>query len=199
MNDNDNIENEHQHVDHLKASVQEALEIAGEAPEPYRLKAFELAFEALVGGRTSVSRPTPTTHKPTRRPRTTIASLSEPKSEDDEIAAALAAGNDAVERYSFIPQLTDAKMKIFGVLKFANDEFGIDGLTEGQITTILVKKFRVSMGRSTPSTAVLRAEPGELNRQPTGRKTKYSLMTKGEEALRHAIGALSPPARTVVG
>jgi hypothetical protein len=83
-------------------------------------------------------------------------------------------------------------LKSLAVLKLARDEFGIDGLGPGAISSILTKKFRVSGVHRGNISRDLGKSLKYVSRISRGGATVYIITAPGEEALKQAISAPAP-------
>ncbi len=178
-------------------AVREAAAAAEAAPPELRAKAFEMVLAKLLaapdGGGTGVSAEEGSHQKPARKIRRSNGPAGAAASpvEEEELARLTSAPAEFIEKYAFIGQLSDARLKLYAAIRFARDACGIDGLTEGQIRAVLQGKFRENMPRGTVGGKLSTAPMAELNRVPLGRKTKYQLMRAGEAKLAAAIDELS--------
>lgn len=78
--------------------------------------------------------------------------------------------------------------KVYGVLRWARDEFGVEAMTQPEIRAVLTKKFRIGMPSPSLRSVCSRAPITELGRDNVGTGlTQFRLMQAGEAALEAAI------------
>src|SRR5690606_3593944 len=119
----------------LKKAFEEAAEIAKIVPKELQEAAFRRALDELLGVRSGTS-------QPSGRP-----SPSRTQRKGKEKQEATEEDPDGLERVidtTKHPQIFDAKRvleKSLLLLRAANDDYGVDGLTAPEIASILTNKF----------------------------------------------------------
>ena len=166
----------------LKELFKEAAEIASVVPESMREAAFNRAVDALQ-----------VKHglSPKKNARKGGASSTSKADADEEqiLVQSLIENLDSTA-HSEILSATKVLDRALYLLRAAKDDLGIDGLTTGQIATVLTEKFRVST-KSNPVNMAL-ADRGDLvDRIPKGRAFVYRLMAPGEAYLKSAVTSTS--------
>lgn len=167
----------------IKDLFKKAAEIAKVVPEIMRPMAFSRALDYIIN---TTSYPEPSRHKERfgRSKHKKHEKVSDKEKVDlaDKIIKQLNR-----TKYPQISILKKVKDRSLMVLKIAQDEFEIDGLTPPQIAEILTKKFRLKTSRQAVHMAM--EDAGALvDRMPgSGKAYKYSLMAPGEQHLKKTL------------
>jgi hypothetical protein len=165
----------------LQETFKRAAEIASVVPESMHEAAFNRALDALMG--TSTATPP---HPPSHRSRGTTGGKAEPAS-DDAVSALM-----RLER-SRAPEVDAAEgglAKALALMFVARRELGIDGLTSQEMATVLTEKFRWRVTRQALNEAMDKAG-NRVDRNKSGRATRYRVMHAGEEWLTKSPGERS--------
>jgi hypothetical protein len=177
--------------------MKEAAELAQLVPEPLREAAFNPAFEQLIAesevpvrstrssstGKTSAKRRGAST-----TPRTTT--------EAEETATVLISSLSRTD-HPEIGTASKALDRALHLLRIANTEHDIDGMTAPQIAKVLTDKFRQRVSRQAINQA-LDAAGTYVDRTPTSSGVVYRLMGPGEVP-RQRRGRGCEPAATQTG
>jgi len=163
----------------LKDLFKEAAEIASKVPENMQPVAFSRAIDILLGEVPDTKTP----KKGTRKKASSSKKVVERKK--DELVEQLLNEIDST-KYSIISKLNRVLERSLLVIKIANDEFKVDGLTSPQVAKILTDKFRLKTSRQAADIA-LRNAGDYLNRVPDGKAFKYKIMQPGEKYLAKII------------
>jgi len=166
----------------LKEVFKKAAEIAKVVPEVMQPIAFNRAVELLLGE--SKSDQAKQAIRVSKKPK----GVSRPV-KDESVKEIV----DKLDRtkYPYITGFTKVLERSLGVLKIAQDEFGVDGLIAPQIAKILKNKFRLGVSRQAIYEALEDAST-LVDRSPSGvgKAHKYTIMHPGEEHLKKAIEKL---------
>jgi hypothetical protein len=166
----------------LKQKVALAAKVA-RAAGGMEIKAFEkvldylLALDRVNSGEVGREQRIPTAR---RVPKASTADLERIKPILDAPAATIA-GEVAV-----LSNLSQA-YKIYGVLRFAHDKFGIDGLTLPEFRQIVNSRMRLGIPDGTLRGNLSKSPVSEIGREMLGDDQLYRLMNPGEKALNEAI------------
>jgi hypothetical protein len=182
--------------DHSKL-FKRAAEIASNVPESMQDAAFRRALDLLLKdeGGEGPHRVTANGGKNTvaRQKRVSPTKDSRPQASDDRAAALIA----VLDRTAY-PQVTDASRlqdKALWLLRIANDEFSIDGLSAPEISKVLKEKFRLTYSRQGVGQALDGANRF-VDRDTSGPVVRYRIMAPGETYLDNpADGADKSPRR----
>jgi hypothetical protein len=171
---------ENQDTDKLKEQFEQASKIASVVPEAMQPEAFNRALEALQGNQ----KVSPKSKIDQSNPR---SSRTNDRQSDDDWWQQIDAS-----QYHAVFDAPNTRHRVLEVLKLARDDFNVDYLTPIQISTILLKKFKISM-----ETKHVSARLGEMmryiNRQPDGKGYKYALMHAGDKFLTGEIKDQAKP------
>ena len=160
----------------LSEIFKRAGDLAGRLPEVMQPAAFEKAVDLLIEGSA------PTRPSGSRSPRRSSprSNGTEKPDKSDPASTLLTELNRTA--YPQIGQAERVLERSLWILRIANEEHGLDGLSAPEIATVLSNKFRL---KATPQ-AVRKALDGAgtfVDRDSTGAVTRYRLMQPGEQHL----------------
>lgn len=167
----------------VRRITQQAAEIAAVVPENLQEAAFNRAFEQLL----AAGEPGQADSAGQKRPQSSAArrrSSSTPSDErlDGEDPVAHLMSNLSRTDHPEIGRAPKALDRALHLLRIAERDHGIDGLSAPQLARLLTDKFRLRVTRQALSQALDGA--GEyVDRVPTGKVTVYRLMEPGERYL----------------
>jgi hypothetical protein len=154
-------------------------------PEPLREAAFNRVFDQLAGGSgvdehvdSSGAAKTRRSTSTSRRP----ASKSATPGEDASDPAAVLINSVSRTDHPEIAKASRALDRALYLLRIAEREHGIDGMTAPQIAKVLTDKFRQRVSRQAINQA-LDAAGNYVDRTPTSKGVFYRLMQPGEDYL----------------
>lgn len=159
-------------IEALKALFKQASEIAGQVPESMQQAAFNRALDLLTGS-TSITDTNP-------RPHTDSLDKENTKDEAQQPIDIITAIDPA--RHSNITTSGKALDRSLMVLEIAYKEYGVDGLTPGQIAEILTMRFNINT-KSTTICNALDLAPSLARRISDGTRFIYKIMLAGEDYL----------------
>lgn len=172
-------------TDRLAEIIKRAAELAELVPEGLREAAFNRAFDQLtVGGETGQRGDSPGASKTRRSARTARRSGSKPQSPSADAEDPAGVLISSVSRTDH-PEIGKARRSLdraLYVLRIAEAEHGIDGMTAPQIAKVLTDKFRQRVSRQAINQA-LDAAGDYVDRTPTSKGVVYRLMQPGENYL----------------
>jgi hypothetical protein len=155
----------------IENAIQEAIEIAKNAPEEYRQSVFQVMFELLLRNGVVHERKTDKTARHESK-------KDEENAENRDILGA---------RYEWsstkISKL-DGVAQYLAVIEIALNEFKIDGLTPKEIHDVLFEKFRIAKTTNTISMALMKAVGNYVDRIKIENGYKYRITREGIEFLR---------------
>ncbi len=180
-------------TERLRQITLQAAELAALVPEDLRQAAFERNYEQLLlegesGQEQERDRGRQRAGK-RQRPRSSSSRRTPPTSGDKETGTG--SGTDPVTHlmsnlsrtdHPEIGQASKALDRALHMLRIAERDHGIDGLTAGQLAKVLTDKFRLRVSRQALNQA-LDAAGDYVDRVPTGKGTIYRVMEPGEQYL----------------
>jgi hypothetical protein len=172
-------------TEHLTDIVKRAAELAELVPEPLREAAFNRVFDQLAGGGRVEQRADSSEAAKTRRNTSTSrrgASKSATPTEKAPDPAAVLTNSVSRTDHPEVGQASRALDRALYLLRIAEGEHGIDGMTAPQIAKVLTDKFRRRVSRQAINQA-LDAAGDYVDRTPTSNGVVYRLMQPGEDYL----------------
>jgi len=165
--------------------MKRAAELAELVPEPLREAAFNRAFDQLTeSGRAGDEEDRSGTSRNRRSTTAKRRGRSNPPatSEDAQDAATILINSVSRTDHPEIGRANRALDRALYVLRIAEAEQKIDGMTAPQIAKVLTDKFRQRVSRQAINQA-LDAAGNYVDRTPTSRGVVYRLMQPGEDYL----------------
>lgn len=158
----------------------QAAEIASNVPEAMQDAAFRRALDLLLDGDGGGEEKPEVGNRPKGKAKRKPASRTKQSDSDDRAATLVAELN----RTSY-PQISDAsnvKDRALWLLRFANDDFSIDGLSAPEIAKVLTEKFRLNCTRQAVTQALDKASR-LVDRDTRAASVRYRIMDPGEKYL----------------
>lgn len=169
-------------LNELKALFEHAAEIASVVPEHLQETAFNRALDALIGrsdggvSRAAEDRPSTGTGEPRHPPPV------------EDLGRHLVESMNATDHPHI--RAADAVLdRALAVLHAARVGYHIDGLTPGEIATVLSQKFRIATRTLSVSDALGKVAGSLVDRVKEGRGYRYRIMEPGEKQV-ESIGSV---------
>ena len=163
----------------LKDLFKKAAEIVSEVPKNMQPVAFSHAIDILLGEAPDIKTSIKTKGEKAPPSRKVVGRKK------DELVEQLLKDIDST-KYPIINKLDKVLERSLLVIKIANDEFKVDGLTAPQVATVLTDKFRLKTTRQAVA-MVLKDAGNYVNRVPDGKAYKYKIMQPGDKHLAKII------------
>lgn len=187
-------------TDRLAEIMKRAAELAQLVPEPLRESAFNRAFDQLIAseerGEHGDSSGASKRQGGTRGTRRGASKVPTPTADTQDPATVLISSLSRTD-HPEIGKASRALDRALYVLRIAEAEKGIDGMTAPQIAKVLTAKFRLRVSRQAINQA-LDAAGDYVDRTPTSKGVVYRLMQPGEEYL-DAGGAEAQDKKSAAG
>jgi hypothetical protein len=170
-------------ADHLARITKQAAEIAALVPEHLQEAAFNRAFDQLSGGHSEMSGTQPSRRgRQTRsKPNSSTVPPQPSTGGSDDPAVVLTSSLNRTD-HPEVGKASRALDRALYILRIAEANYGIDGMTAPQIAKVLTDKFRQRVTRQAINQA-LDAAGDYVDRTPTKRGVVYRLMQPAEDYL----------------
>jgi len=159
----------------LERAFLEAAEIAKKLPKNLQEAGFNKAVEQLLGKEGS-------TKAGSRQSRGAARAKRDERTDDRDVAQLI----EVIDRTAYPDVGATARVgdRALKVLQLAHEDHDVDGLTAGEIATILSRRFRIPT-KANSVTVALDRETGTVDvRSGTGASRVFHIMAPGEEYLK---------------